>query len=94
MDTTSPPTTPSSSISGWRRRKSVADRLVIAIIDNGRGIPADNQRRSGLANLRRRADLAGGQCQITTPPGGGTHVRWSAPYGWSWPESAERTGPD
>jgi len=73
---------------------TVSDRLVIAIIDNGRGIPADNQRRSGLANLRRRADLAGGQCQITTPPGGGTHVRWSAPYGWSWPESAESTGPD
>jgi len=73
---------------------TVSDHLVIDIVDNGCGIPAGNQRRSGLANLHRRAELAGGKCQITTPPGGGTRVRWSAPYGWSLPESPERIGSD
>ena len=58
---------------------SVADELVIDIIDNGRGIPADNTRRSGLANMHRRAAQNGGHCRISTPPGGGTHVHWTAP---------------
>jgi signal transduction histidine kinase len=57
----------------------VGDELALDIIDNGRGIPADNQRRSGLANMRRRAEQLGGSCQITSPPAGGTHIRWVAP---------------
>ncbi len=69
---------------------TLSDRLVVDVVDNGCGIPADNQRRSGLANLHRRADLVGGQCQIITPPGGGTHVRWSTPDG-SWIDSPGRT---
>ena len=58
---------------------TVADRLIIGIIDNGSGIPADNSRRSGLANLHRRAEQIGGSCEITSPPEGGTRVRWTAP---------------
>jgi signal transduction histidine kinase len=58
---------------------AVADQLVIAITDNGCGIPADNQRRSGLANLHERADEVGGKCQIASPPQGGTRVCWTAP---------------
>ena len=58
---------------------TAADEMAIDIIDNGRGIPADNQRRSGLANMARRAEQLGGTCQITTPTGGGTHVHWSTP---------------
>jgi signal transduction histidine kinase len=58
---------------------SVADELTLDIIDNGHGIPADNQRQSGLANMQRRADRLGGSCHITTPPTGGTHVHWTAP---------------
>ena len=57
----------------------VGDELCIEITDNGRGIPADNERRSGLANLARRAEQVGGSCHITSPPDGGTRVRWSAP---------------
>jgi hypothetical protein len=33
----------------------VTDELTIDIVDNGCGIAADNQRRSGPANLYRRA---------------------------------------
>ncbi|SPM32246.1 histidine kinase [Mycobacterium rhizamassiliense] len=58
---------------------SVADMLTLDIIDNGCGVPADNPRRSGLANMSHRAEQAGGSCEITSPPEGGTWVHWAAP---------------
>ena len=58
---------------------SLADMFTIDIIDNGSGIPVDNPRRSGLANMKRRAEQLGGSCEITTPPEGGTRVHWTAP---------------
>jgi signal transduction histidine kinase len=58
---------------------AVADELIIDVRDNGHGIPADNQRQSGLANMRRRAEQVGGTCRITSPPEGGTLVHWTAP---------------
>jgi signal transduction histidine kinase len=45
----------------------------------GNGIPADNRRHSGLANMRRRAEQVGGHCTIGSPPAGGTHLHWTAP---------------
>ncbi len=57
----------------------VDDDLTIDVVDNGHGIPADNQRRSGLTNLHRRAQQVGGSCEISSPPSGGTRVRWTAP---------------
>ena len=58
---------------------TVADDLRIEIIDDGCGIPADNQRRSGLANMRRRAEQVGGVCHVAARPAGGTTVHWAAP---------------
>ena len=58
---------------------AVADGHSIDIIDDGCGIPADNQRQSGLVNLGRRAEQVGGTCHITSPPAGGTLVHWTAP---------------
>jgi len=58
---------------------SVADELTINISDNGCGMPAENQRRSGLANMTHRAEQFGGTCRISTPVGGGTHICWTAP---------------
>jgi signal transduction histidine kinase len=58
---------------------SVADMLTVDVADNGCGIPADNPRRSGLANLSYRAEQVGGSCEVSTPDGGGTRVRWTAP---------------
>lgn len=58
---------------------AVADELAIDVIDNGRGISVDNQRRSGLANMARRAEKLCGTCHFTTPEHGGTHVRFTAP---------------
>ncbi len=56
----------------------VDDDLSIEVIDNGRGL-GDNVTESGLANLRRRAEEAGGHLVIAGRPGGGTLLRWSAP---------------
>ncbi|MCW2649445.1 MAG: hypothetical protein QOE41_781 [Mycobacterium sp.] len=58
---------------------TVEDDLTIAVVDNGCGIPDDNERRSGLANLYRRAEQVSGSCEITSPPSGGTRVCWTAP---------------
>jgi signal transduction histidine kinase len=55
------------------------DQLTVEVIDDGCGIPQDNQRRSGLANMQRRAAQVGGDCSITAAPGGGTRVCWTAP---------------
>ena len=57
----------------------VGDELLVEITDDGRGIPADNRRRSGLANMQSRAVAVGGRCEISAAPGGGVRVRWSAP---------------
>jgi signal transduction histidine kinase len=57
----------------------VADELDITISDDGCGIGADNQRRSGLANMQRRAEQLGGDCHLSSPPGGGTQVQWTVP---------------
>ena len=51
--------------------------LTVDVTDNGVGIgrPAS---ASGLATLRRRAETDGGTLHLHTPPGGGTHVAWTA----------------
>ncbi len=60
---------------------AVADELAITVTDDGCGIDPANPRRSGLANLERRAELVGGSCDVIAAVGGGTQVRWVAPLG-------------
>ncbi|MCB0939624.1 MAG: GAF domain-containing protein [Mycobacterium sp.] len=56
----------------------VEDDLVIEVVDDGRGMPAD-VTASGLNNLRRRAAEVGGKLVIGEAPGGGTALNWTAP---------------
>ncbi|WP_006245617.1 GAF domain-containing sensor histidine kinase [Mycolicibacterium tusciae] len=56
----------------------VEDDLSIEVVDDGRGIPADITG-SGLINLRRRAEQAGGVFKVERGATGGTLLRWSAP---------------
>ena len=56
----------------------VEDDVCIEVSDNGCGMP-DDVTASGLDNLRRRADGAGGEFSVAAAPGGGTVLRWSAP---------------
>ncbi|MFJ9615178.1 GAF domain-containing sensor histidine kinase [Streptomyces noursei] len=55
-----------------------AGRLTLAVQDNGVGI-AEHGRRSGLLNLARRAESAGGEMTVEAAPEGGTRLVWSAP---------------
>jgi signal transduction histidine kinase len=52
------------------------DELVLRVVDDGVGVP-DGGRRSGITNMRERAELLGGSLQI----GGdaGTELVWRVP---------------
>ena len=56
-------------------RISVADNLSLTVTDNGVGI-SENGRRSGLANLERRALGLGGWLRVGSADGGGTELDW------------------
>jgi signal transduction histidine kinase len=53
-------------------------RLVLEVRDDGRGMGAAT-RRSGLANLRRRAEAHGGTLEILPRQPSGTGLCWSVP---------------
>ncbi|MBG0816522.1 GAF domain-containing protein [Planomonospora sp. ID82291] len=55
-----------------------ADRLVLAVGDDGVGLP-EGGRRSGLRNMAERAERLGGSFQVAAPPEGGTLLEWSVP---------------
>ncbi len=57
---------------------AVGDDLCIEVTDDGRGIDAD-VTSSGLANLRHRADDAGGSFSVDALPKSGTKLRWCVP---------------
>jgi signal transduction histidine kinase len=58
---------------------TAAGRVVVDVVDDGVGV-GDPARRSGLANMRSRAEDLGGGCTIGPGPHDrGTHVHWSVP---------------
>lgn len=50
-------------------------RLVVEVVDDGRGIEAGTPAGVGLVSLRERAEELGGRCEVTRVSGGGTRVR-------------------
>jgi signal transduction histidine kinase len=56
----------------------VGSELSLLVHDNGSGIK-DTSRRSGLANLARRAEQYGGTLTLSPASGGGTDLRWQVP---------------
>ncbi|GAY07363.1 GAF domain-containing protein [Pseudonocardia sp. N23] len=62
----------------------VADGSVLTLVvrDDGVGFAAGG-RRSGVANLRRRAERRGGRMTLTAVEPHGTRVEWSVPVGSS-----------
>ncbi|MCL9761653.1 GAF domain-containing protein [Frankia sp. AiPa1] len=57
----------------------VADgQLIVEVTDDGVGLPQAS-RRSGLDNLRTRAETLGGTFTATAQAAGGTRVHWSVP---------------
>jgi signal transduction histidine kinase len=59
----------------------VAGDLVAIVRDDGRGLPEDVERRSGLANLAARAEDHGGSLTLGPGDAGGTEVVWRVPLG-------------
>ena len=54
---------------------AVASSLLVEVIDDGIGLNGRGRENSlGLLSMRERAEELGGQCAITSPPGGGTRV--------------------
>nr|WP_245652904.1 GAF domain-containing protein [Herbidospora sakaeratensis] len=53
-------------------------RVTLMVEDDGIGLPAHG-RRSGLRNLRRRAEELGGRFEARAREGGGTRLVWQAP---------------
>ena len=54
------------------------DRVELRIADNGCGF--ENPKRvSGIANMKHRARVLGGECSIKSSPGRGTRLTWAAP---------------
>jgi signal transduction histidine kinase len=57
-----------------------ADQLTVDVRDDGIGL-GDSGRRSGLENLRRRAERHGGSMEIRRQEPSGTRLCWSIPLG-------------
>ncbi len=55
-------------------------RVSVDVVDDGVGM-GPTTRRSGLANLRGRAESLGGSFALEPGPAGGTRVCWSVPTG-------------
>jgi signal transduction histidine kinase len=55
-------------------------RVSVEVVDDGVGL-GPTTRRSGLANLRSRAEGLGGTFVLEPGPRGGTRVCWSVPTG-------------
>ncbi len=75
-----------------------ADRIRFLITDNGRGFDpagvrplAPGRQGVGLASIRERVSMLGGDCEITSRPGGGTEVRFSLPLGQKLPAASPGT---
>ena len=54
------------------------DRLVLRVVDNGKGLPAE-RHESGLRNVRRRASEHGGTVDMGPEEPSGTRLEWSVP---------------
>jgi len=62
------------------RVRTADDRLVLLVSDDGRGFdPTADHSGFGLAGMRERVELAGGELQIESKPGAGTQVTASVP---------------
>ncbi|MBC7630697.1 GAF domain-containing protein [Aeromicrobium sp.] len=56
----------------------VGDDIDLVVVDNGCGL-GTAAPGTGLHNLRQRAELLGGHCEVSSKPGGGTQIHWDVP---------------
>jgi two-component system sensor histidine kinase UhpB len=58
---------------------SVNGRLILRVVDNGRGFDPQRAEGGGVRGMRERAVLVGAQLNISKAPGGGSEVRLTVP---------------
>jgi signal transduction histidine kinase len=68
------------------------ESIVVEVRDDGHGL-GRSTRRSGLANLRARADRRGGSLSVESDRATGTRVVWSIPSGDADGETPPENGP-
>lgn len=56
----------------------VGDEVVVVVADDGIGV-GEQTRRSGLVNLRQRAEGLGGRFVLSSEVGAGTRLEWTVP---------------
>ena len=56
------------------------ERLLLRVVDNGRGFDPDAPRGNGLANMEARAGNLGGVFSVRGGEQGGTVLEWDVPY--------------
>jgi two-component system sensor histidine kinase UhpB len=57
------------------------DRLVLTVLDSGRGLPPDAGDGGGLRGMRERAVMVGAVLRVADRDGGGVEVRLEVPLG-------------
>jgi two-component system sensor histidine kinase DevS len=57
------------------------DGVLLCVLDDGRGIPADASGGNGIRNITERATRLGGRCRVAARPEGGTVLEWHVPSG-------------
>jgi len=55
------------------------EEVLVKVVDDGRGISADDAAGEGIRNMSERALRLGGHCQVAARPGGGTILEWEVP---------------
>jgi signal transduction histidine kinase len=71
----------SGATSAWLRLRLEPGQFTVEIEDNGRGLPADADKkgRNGLRNMRKRLEEIGGTFNLAAGREGGTVVAFTAP---------------
>lgn len=57
----------------------VAEDVVLTVVDNGIGVPAQTVGGRGVANMTQRAEALGGGCVLSGVETGGTRLEWRVP---------------
>jgi signal transduction histidine kinase len=58
---------------------AIGTDVVLRVIDDGVGLPPEPAAGDGLRNLRERAEMLGGSCEVGPATKGGTVVEWRVP---------------
>lgn len=71
------------------RLRQLPGAVELLVVDDGRGVRADDPEGNGVRGMRERARSVGGELELTGTPGGGTRVVLRLPTASPAPEEAD-----